>query len=59
MKKTKNNNPKKEYSNPQVERIDLDNDISLVLDSTPPLGPGETSLSPEYLKKDPFKSTMA
>ena len=48
---------KKKYIEPQIELIQLDSDISLTLDSTPPAGPGElgNSTTPEYLKNDPFK----
>jgi len=49
---------KKRYTSPVVERIKLDNDISLQLESEPPFGPGETgSLTPEYIKNDPYKTT--
>ena len=44
------------YCAPVIERIELDNEISLTLDSTPPGGPGETKLKvPEYFNNDPFK----
>ena len=62
MKNTFQTTQKKEYSKPQTERIELDNDISLVLDSTsPPDGPGEVTgaLAPEYFKNDPFKTNQA
>ncbi len=50
------------YISPMMERIMLDNDISLALDSTPPGGPNEVptgALAPEYLKNDPFKTNNA
>lgn len=48
------------YKAPRIEMIVLDNEISLQLESNPPLGPGEgTSLSPMYLKNDLFKNSMA
>ena len=52
---------KHRYIPPMMEKITLDNEISLVLESTPPEGPGEGTgaLAPEYFKNDPFKSTMA
>ena len=50
---------KKSYLTPQIEQILLDNEISLALESAPPAGPDETSLSPEYLKNDPFKNNLA
>lgn len=47
---------KYKYRTPQIECVLLDNDISLVLESNPPLGPEEvTSLAPEYFNNDPFK----
>jgi hypothetical protein len=50
---------KRIYKNPLIELIELDNEISLALESTPPDGPGEGALlSPEYLNNDPFKTNM-
>ncbi len=49
---------KKRYIKPRIEIIFLDNDISLQLESNPPLGPGETFLSPAYLKHEPFKVNL-
>jgi len=50
---TKNNH----YIAPQVERIELDNEIALQLESTPPKAPGEAHLNaPEFFNNDPFKS---
>ena len=51
---------KQDYTTPKIERIELDNEISLTLDSTPPVGPGgETRLqTPEYFNNDPFKTTF-
>jgi hypothetical protein len=47
---------KKKYIAPQLELIELDNDVSLALESSPPEGPNEGSLyTPEYLKSDPFQ----
>ena len=51
---------KRAYSMPMVERIKLDNEISLVLQSngTPPIIPGESlhvQNAPEYFNNDPFK----
>jgi len=61
MKNTLQTTQKKEYSKPQTERIELDNEIALVLDSTsPPEGPGEAGvMAPEYFKNDPFKTNQA
>ena len=47
---------KKIYFPPQVEHIYLDNEISLILESSPPVGPDESLNSkPEYMNRDPFK----
>jgi len=44
------------YSSPQIERIKLDNEISLVLSSLEAPGdPGDASLTPDYFNNDPFK----
>jgi hypothetical protein len=53
-------NKKNIYQSPQVERIELDNEIALQLESTPPKAPGEAHLqSPEYLNNDPFRNNQA
>ncbi len=55
------NTSKQTYVIPQVERIVLDNEIALQLESsnTPPKAPGEAHLqAPEYNSNDPFKATM-
>jgi hypothetical protein len=50
---------KREYTAPLIERVQLDNEISLSLES-PPLGPGESINSiPEYFNNDPFKTNIA
>ena len=33
---------KKQYTTPQLQLIELDNEISLALESNPPAGPSET-----------------
>lgn len=49
-------NEKREYLQPVISVINLDNEISLQLESTPPIGPDETKLDiREYLGNDPFK----
>ena len=54
--------PKKNtYFSPQIERISLDNEISLALESTPAPGPGEPgygTYAPEILNNDPFKANL-
>jgi hypothetical protein len=44
----------KKYISPVIELIVLDNEISLALASSPPEGPSETHLSPEYFNKKPI-----
>ena len=51
-------NKKQLYIIPQIERIELDNEISLALESTPPGGPGESLNTPDHLKNDPFKTNL-
>jgi hypothetical protein len=59
MKSNNMNTEKRMYSSPTIERIRLDNEISLALESTPPEGPGETaSCAPEYFNNDPFRTTL-
>ena len=48
------------YSAPEIERIELDNEIALQLESTPPKAPGEAHLNaPEYISNDPFKTNIS
>ena len=54
------NNEKRAYKAPVIERIKFDNEISLSLES-PPVGPGETGYvgkAPEYFNNDPFNSCL-
>lgn len=54
-------NTQKQYTAPQVERIELDNEIALQLESsvTPPKAPGEGRLiAPEYFNNDPYKTNL-
>jgi hypothetical protein len=49
---------KRDYTAPVIEQIQLDNEISLALESAPPAGPGEPGYlgkSPEFFNNDPFK----
>ena len=47
------------YVSPKIERIELDNDISLQLESTPPPAPGEAHLhAPEHSVNYPFKTNQ-
>jgi len=50
---------KKKYLAPEVELIQLDNEISLSLQSTPPDGPGEVVLMLEYQQSNPYNSELA
>ena len=55
MTKTEN---RKDYSEPKIERIVLDNEISLALESIPPVGPFEGYV-PDASVQDPFKTNLA
>ncbi len=59
----KNSNIEKEmtpglrvYQTPSIDNIILDNEISLILASDPPIGPGEVknNVAPDYFNNDPF-----
>jgi hypothetical protein len=45
---------KRRYSAPEIEFIELDNEISLVLESAPPVGPEETL----NVYQSPFKQDI-
>jgi hypothetical protein len=48
---------KKSYKSPAIELIVLDNEISLALESAPPVGPDESYnkiSSPDHFNKTPF-----
>lgn len=51
---------RKEYTAPKVELISLDSDISLSLESGPPIGPDETTngITPEYFNTNIFKTDL-
>ena len=52
-------NEKRTYNFPQLQRVILDNDISLILESSPPAGPDEGYLKvPDYFNNDPFKTNL-
>ena len=51
--KKRNTMEKKEYIAPRIEIIFLDNEISLALESAPPVGPGE---SVNFNQQIPFKT---
>jgi hypothetical protein len=59
MKTTKENTPKRTYSSPIIEQIKLDNEISLALESTPPVFElSKNSAAPEFFNNDPFKTNV-
>ena len=50
---------KQTYKTPQLQRVELDNEIALQLESTPPKAPGEAKLNaPDYFNNDPFKINL-
>ena len=53
-----NNENKRKYITPEVAIIKLDNEISLALESEPPVGPDE-GYAPAYMKQNPFKDQNA
>jgi hypothetical protein len=47
------------YITPVIEHVELDKEISLVLESTPPEGPGESAvIAPEHFNNDFFKNNI-
>lgn len=48
-------NTKQIYKKPSIILIELDNEISLILESSPPIGPNEAFLTPENCKFEPYK----
>jgi hypothetical protein len=59
MKTPLENKIKKTYRKPQIDQIKLDNEISLALESEPPVGPNESlSNAPEYFNNNPFKTII-
>jgi hypothetical protein len=58
MKIVENNSEKRMYNSPEIISIELDNEISLALQS-PPEGPGEgVILAQEYHDNNPYKSQV-
>lgn len=58
MQQAKKNRDKCLYATPTVICIKLDNEISLALASSPPIGP-EVDATPMHLSNDPFKADKA
>jgi hypothetical protein len=56
----KTNIQKRKYTEPRLEQIRLDNEISLALESAPPVGPFESANSniPDFFNNDPFKTNV-
>ena len=55
MKTINNNIGKRVYQHPSIECIKLDNEISLILASDPPYGPGEdNNFNPEFYEENPY-----
>ncbi|ADQ80262.1 hypothetical protein Palpr_2126 [Paludibacter propionicigenes WB4] len=48
---------KKAYNPPQIEKITLDNEISLTMESAP-ADPPSWSENKEYFNNDPFKTNV-
>ena len=49
-----------DYQSPQIEKIEIDNEVALQLESTPPKAPGEAGLqTPDCFNTDPFKRNKA
>jgi hypothetical protein len=50
---------KRMYNSPEIELIKLDNEISLALESYPPVGPDESkNYAPEYFDNFSFKENI-
>lgn len=50
---------KRVYTTPQFQQIMLDNEISLALESSPPIGPFESYSIPESMQKQPYNDNLA
>ena len=50
---------KRVYLKPRIDYVLLDNEISLILESAPPVGPDESyNKMPEFMRVDPLKSNF-
>jgi hypothetical protein len=59
MKQSNIMETKKKYIKPRIDWIPLDNEISLALESAPPVGPSESALiAPNNQNNNPFNTTM-
>jgi len=61
MKTQIENTQKRHYVRPELSLIKLDNEISLALESFPPVLPGEEDLSKtsEYFNHNPFEPRVS
>lgn len=55
---TKEKFGKRIYISPEIVSIELDNDISLALESNPPLGPEESMNHYDNFNSDPLKTQL-
>lgn len=55
MKSKNSKTVMRKYSQPTLRRVILDNEISLSMESAPPIGPDEGYLAPDKLRNDPYK----
>lgn len=53
-KNTKQNNNKRAYQKPMIEKVLLDHEISMVMLSDPPSDP-DGSIQPDHFSMNPFK----
>lgn len=59
MENTTQKNDKNIYCSPVIERVTLDNEISLALESYPPAPETKNDLNTsEYFTNDPFKTDV-
>jgi|GEM_PF-1232946 hypothetical protein len=52
--------PQRAYFPPLIEAVEIDSEITLIMESTPPIGPGETRVinTPDSVHNDPYKSNL-
>jgi hypothetical protein len=60
MKNKEQESVKRAYSRPEIVCVEMDNEISLALESTPPIGPDEgyTKVQHSFFI-DPFKTNFS
>jgi len=52
--KTKNKEQKRQYAKPEITKVEIDNQISMVMMSTPPDDPYSENIQ-DNMTKDPYK----